>query len=384
MSHRQLREELKNSNRVVVKAGTRVLVRREGRPDPERMQALVQDLAALKRGGREVILVSSGAVGAGMDALGLKTRPTLLPELQMAAAVGQNRLMSEYEALFRKEGLKIGQLLLTHDDLNNRKRHINARNTLQTLLHHDIIPIINENDVIATEEIRFGDNDQLAALVAMLIDADVLIMLTTANGLRESMPDGRTRRVPHVEQVTEKTLALVRKSTSNLGSGGMTGKLESARMAADMGIPVVIADGRRTGTVRAVLEGQDRGTLIGTPGPGGRALPSRKRWIAFFHRAAGTLEIDDGARRALEEAGKSLLPIGITNVIGDFMQGSMVNIRDGQGELVARGLTDYSSADIRVIQGKPSDRIADLLGHMDYRAVVHRDNMYILTDRSAH
>jgi glutamate 5-kinase len=381
MATDESRLALQGARRIVVKAGTRVLVQRNGRPDLQRLRALVKDLSALRRGGREVILVSSGAVGAGMEALGLKTRPTRLPDLQMAAAVGQTRLMTQYDSLFQKERTRIGQVLLTHEDLKHRDRHLNARNTILNLLRNDIVPVVNENDVVATEEIRFGDNDQLAALVATLVDADLLILLTAADGLRAPAAKGRTARVSHLPSVTRQALALARGKGSTLSTGGMAAKLESAQTAVDMGTPVVIANGRKTGILADVVAGKDTGTLIGIPAGDARKTKPRKQWIAFFHRAAGTVVVDDGAAQAILRHGKSLLPIGVRDVIGDFPAGSMVNIRGLDESLVARGLVDYSSGDIRRIRGKRSSALKGILGQVDYDEVIHRDNMTVLKEQ---
>jgi glutamate 5-kinase len=381
MAKDESRLALQSARRIVVKAGTRVLVQANGRPDQQRLRALVKDLVALKRSGREVILVSSGAVGAGMEALGLKSRPTRLPDLQMAAAVGQTRLMTKYQSLFEKERTRIGQILLTHDDLKHRTRHLNARNTILNLLRNDIVPVVNENDVIATEEVRFGDNDQLAALVATLVDADLLVLLTSTDGLRAPTASGRTSRVSHLPAVTKAALALARGKGSQMSTGGMASKLESAQTAVDMGTPVVIANGRKTGILSDILDGKNTGTLIGLPAGESRKARSRKQWIAFFHRAAGTVVVDEGAVQAIVTRGKSLLPIGVSDVIGDFPAGSMVNIRGLDESLIARGLADYSSGDIRRIQGRRSSALKAILGQVDYDEVIHRDNMTILKDR---
>ncbi len=366
-----------DAKRVVVKVGSRVLVQSSGRPDRRRMQALVSDLAALHHAGREVVLVTSGAVGAGMETLGLKSRPTTIPDLQMAAAVGQSRLMTEYSALFAEKKCRIGQMLLTHDDLKQRKRHLNARNTLMNLLRNQIIPVINENDVVAIDEIKFGDNDMLAALVSILIPADLLVLLTTTDGLREPTGSGKTRRISQLESVSEDVLGLARGRGSDLSTGGMATKLEAAQTAANDGIPVVIADGRKAGTVGRILDGDDVGTLLEASARR-ESISGRKRWIAFFHKTQGTLVLDAGAVEALVKNGKSLLPIGIRKVEGDFSVGAQVNICGPGGETVARGLVDYSSDDIRRIKGRRSNEIAKVLGSKDYDEVVHRDNMVLV------
>ncbi len=374
----QARQALGSARRVVVKVGSRVLVGASGRPDPARMKALVHELSALRRAGREVILVTSGAVGAGMEALGLKQRPTLLPDLQMAAAVGQARLMARYDKLFAARRCIAAQVLLTHDDLKHRRRHLNARNTIMNLLHHGIIPIINENDVVAVDEIKVGDNDTLAALVSILVEADVLVLLTRVNGLRAPAAGGRTRRVRFLPQITPEALGLAKGKTDGISTGGMGSKLLSVQTASSTGTAAVIANGRQNGVLASIFAGEDTGTLVGTPpiprrdGPG-----ARKRWIAYFHRTAGTIIIDDGAREALRVRGKSLLPIGVRSVIGEFPAGTAVAIQDEAGELVGRGLVDFSSQELRAIQGRKTSEIAPILGRSDYEEAIHRDNMVI-------
>jgi len=378
----QLRLALRDAKRMVVKIGSRVLVHSNGRPDERRLRALTEGVCALHRAGREVAVVTSGAVGAGMETLGLRTRPNNVPDLQMAAAVGQSRLMAHYDRLFGEQGVHVGQVLLTHDGLKHRERHLNARHTLLNLLRHRIVPIINENDAVAVEEIRFGDNDLLAALVSLLIGADVLILLTTVNGLRAPAGSGGLRRrIPWLPEITAEALALASGKGSALSTGGMASKLQSAKIAVDVGVPVVIADGRQAGVLQEILEGLDRGTLIGREAAGPTAsLSNRQRWIAFFHKCDGTLTVDDGARRALIEQGKSLLPIGIRSVEGSFGPGAVVNVRDGEGCLLARGQTAYGSDAIRRIQGRKTAEIAALLGSKDYDEVIHRDNLALLTE----
>lgn len=372
----QNREQLGQARRIVVKVGSRVLVQRNGRPDARRMAALVQELAELHHGGKEVVLVTSGAVGAGIQALGLKRRPTTMPDLQMAAAVGQSRLMAAYSQLFEKQKCRIGQMLLTHSDLKDRRRHLNARNTMMNLLRHDIVPIVNENDVVTTEEIKFGDNDMLAAMVSILMPADLMILLTTTDGLREPTRNGRTRRIPEIERVTPEILALATGKGGDFSTGGMASKLEAAQTAADVGIPVVIADGRKATTIRSVVAGNCVGTLLQ---PAARQTPSaRKRWIAFFHKAQGALIVDDGAVEALVRKGRSLLPIGIREVEGEFDIGALVNVRTRDGTTIARGLVDYPSGQVRQIQGKRSSQIKSILGTLDYDEVIHRDNMVLV------
>ena len=373
------RQELAQARRIVVKIGSRILVQRSGRPEMRRIRSLVRELAKLRQAGREVVFVTSGAIGAGMEVLGMKRRPTNLPELQMAAAVGQSRLMTRYDKLFVRERCKIGQVLLTHDDLKHRSRHLNARNTMLTMLSAGVIPVVNENDAVAVDEIKFGDNDLLASLVVHLIDADLLIILTTTDGLREPAASGRSRRVAFLESVTPKVLELAVGKGSALSTGGMASKLEAAYAVVKTGAAVIIADGRQSGIIGKILAGEDTGTLIRpTADQCAASLTGRKRWIAFFHKPEGTLIIDDGARSAIERGGKSLLPIGIKKVDGEFDIGAAVNIKIADQTLIARGLVSYSSHDIRLIQGHRTDAIAGILGTANYTEVIHRDNMVLL------
>jgi glutamate 5-kinase len=293
----------------------------------------------------------------------------------MAAAVGQTRLMSLYDRLFAQHKFHVGQVLLTHDGLKDRQRHLNARNTMLNLLRNGIVPVVNENDAVANDEIRFGDNDHLAVLVSILIDADALVLLTSADGLREPAGNGRTRRVKRVEAIDDRILALACGKTSELSSGGMASKLEAAGEAARNGVPVIMANGRKAHVLTRIFSGQDEGTLI-LPQPA--KLSRRKRWIAFFNRVEGTLVVDDGAAAALREKGKSLLPVGIRRVEGTFRVGAMVRIQTADGHRLARGLTEYSSADLECIKGKTSREIIPLLGTDCFDEAVHRDNMVLL------
>lgn len=262
----KFRSVIPDARRVVIKIGSRVLVQKTGRPDVRRMRSLIADITAIRQTGREVVVITSGSVGSGMEALGLKTRPVLLPEIQMAAAVGQTRLMSRYEDLFGKKGVKVGQVLLTHSDFEHSVQRTNARRTIEALLRHGVIPVINENDVVADEELKadlaFSDNDFMAALVIKLIRADLLVMLTTVDGVREPGANGRTRRVRYLERITKKTFKLVGASDSPLSKGGMGSKLRAAQTAAMSGCGVVIANGLKRGVLTSVMQGDDVGTMI--------------------------------------------------------------------------------------------------------------------------
>jgi glutamate 5-kinase len=375
------RDQVRGASTIVVKIGSRVLVEKTGHPDLVRIRALVREIAAIHRAGKRVIVVTSGAIAAGVEALGMKTRPKELPRLQMAAAVGQVRLMAIYDRFFAEEGCRIGQLLLTHADLQHRTRHLNARHTLSELLEHGVIPVINENDVVAVDEIKFGDNDILGSLVTILVKGDVLVLLSTTDGLRAPAPGGKTRRVPYLEQVTPETLALAFGKGSEFSVGGMASKLQSAQTAADVGAQVIIADGRSPDVLSDVLRGQDVGTLIGSPRFSRRGMRGRKQWLAFFHKVQGSVIVDSGAQKALAKGGYSLLPIGVRDVEGTFPRGALVNVRDAEGRVIARGLAEYSGEEIKQIMGHKTSEIADILGVRDCDEIIHRDNMVVFQGR---
>ncbi len=382
MTHLSERKKLTSAHRVVVKIGSRALVQSNGRPDTRRMAALVDGIAALHREGRDVIVVSSGAIACGLQALGMKKRPEDLPTLQMAAAVGQSRLMAAYDKLFARKKCRIGQVLLTHDDLEHRRRHLNARNSMLKLLEHGVIPIVNENDVVSVDEIKFGDNDALASRSAMLVEADLLVLLTTVNGFRATDAKGRNRKVDFLPGVTSETLSHAKGKGSAFSTGGMASKLTSAAEAASMGTTVVIANGRQDGILQKIVSGANIGTLIpasGTATDTPSSMNHRRRWVAFFHHAQGRITVDDGAREALLLRGKSLLPVGIRDVSGDFSPGDLVEILDLAGQRIAQGLSEYSSAELRLLKGLKTEKIRELLGNESPGEVIHRDNLVIPT-----
>ena len=381
MSNLPERKKLAASRRVVIKIGSRALVQSNGRPDARRMAALVDGIAALHREGREVVVVSSGAIACGLQALGMKKRPEDLPTLQMAAAVGQSRLMAAYDRLFARKKCRIGQVLLTHDDLEHRRRHLNARNTMLKLLEHGVIPIVNENDVVSVDEIKFGDNDALASRTAMLVAADLLVLLTTVNGFRATDAKGRSRKVDFLPGVTSETLSHAKGKGSAFSTGGMASKLTSAAEAARMGSAVVIANGRQTGILQKIVAGDNVGTLIPATGSANATgtLNNRRRWVAFFHHAQGRITVDDGARDALLRRGKSLLPVGIRAVAGDFAPGDLVEILDLAGTAIAQGLSEYSGAELRLLKGLKTEKIRELLGNDAPGEVIHRDNLVVPT-----
>jgi glutamate 5-kinase len=363
------RDQLTRARRVVVKIGSRLLAESPaGRP-----AALADQIAVLRRRNIEVLLVSSGAIALGVRRLGLPGRPHDLPALQAAAAVGQSRLMQHWEHAFAVHELAIGQVLLTHDDLGDRRRFLSARLTLRALLDHGVVPIINENDTVATEEIKFGDNDQLAALVVNLISADALVMLTDVEGVRD--PTGV--RIPIVHDIDREAAPVATGSTSGVGSGGMASKVASARIVTRTGVPAVVAPGREPDVLPRVLAGADLGTLFV---PGADVLSARKHWIAYGARPAGRLVIDDGAARALRDHGKSLLPAGLVAVEGEFELGDTVSVVvAGAAEReLARGLAAYPAADLRKISGLQSAAIEARLGYKSIDEAIHRDDLVIL------
>ena len=374
----QERLALTKAKRVVVKVGTRVLTQKSGRPETRRIKSLVQEISKLHSKGVEVVFVTSGAIGAGIESLNLKKRPSDLPGLQTAAAVGQVRLMAQYDQLFSKKGCQVGQVLLTQDDFKNRQRYLNARNTILSMLRNRIIPIINENDVISVDEIKVGDNDFLAAMVALKIEADALVLLTATNGLRAPTSGSRTKRISYLKKVTKEELSLAVGKTDALSTGGMATKLEAASMAVKGGLFSIIADGKNPKALENIFNGKDEGTLIGTISKNGNGFSAKKKWIAFSHKHQGTVTIDKGACEAIQKKHKSLLPVGLKKIAGTFPQGSLISIQNSRGEEIARGLSPYSSQELDKIKGKKLSDVAKILGSEAYQEVVHRDNMLIL------
>lgn len=365
-----------DAKRVVVKVGSAVLVR-GAEIDVDTVDSLCGDIAELVESGRQVAVVSSGAIACGVAHLGLKRRPGTLPELQAAAAVGQSLLMQFYDNGLSKRGFHCGQMLLTRDDFADRTRYLNASNTLRALLDMKAIPVINENDTVAVEEIRFGENDILSAYVANIFEADILVILSTVAGLYEDFADkGRSGRViAEVEGVDEAIQAYATSDKSATGAGGMVTKLEAARMVTRAGEAALVADGREPHVLRRIFAGEKVGTLFY---PTHAHMAGRKRWIGFGARARGEITVDDGAARALKEGGKSLLPSGITGVSGEFAAGDVVGIRAKGGPVFARGIASYSSEEVTRIKGLKTSEIAKVLGSKPYDEVVHRDVMTLL------
>ena len=362
---------------VVVKVGTRVLTKPNGVLDLERIDLLARDLHEAMATGRKVVLVSSGAVGAGVGRLGLRARPTNLAQLQAVAAAGQSLLVEAYERSLQKYGRHVGQVLLTAEDLDHRQRYLNARNTILALLEFGVLPNIHENATISVYELQttFGDNDRLAAIVTNLIRAPLLVLLSDVEGLYNGVPGSPGAQVvPTVENLDSEILALVRDAKTGLGKGGMASKLEAARQATASGENVIIASGRRPGILREILEGQQVGTAFLARG---QALAARKRWIGYTVQPRGRLLVDAGARRAVERNGSSLLAIGVVKVNGHFGKGDVIALCDVDGQECARGLCNYSSDDIRRIRGLKTAEIPAVLGQRPYEEIVHRDNLLV-------
>lgn len=370
------RLEIAAARRWVVKVGSALLTD-DGRGLDEQMIArLVAQLAGLRDKGCEVVLVSSGAVAAGLVRLGWSSRPAALHRLQAAAAVGQSALVQTYESAFRTFDIATAQVLLGHDDVLARDRYLNARGTLGTLLELGVVPIVNENDTVVTDEIRFGDNDTLAALVANLIDADALLLLTDQQGLYEADPRQQPdAALVEVCEVQDPRLDAMAGEGGALGRGGMVTKLRAARLAARSGSETVIASGREVDVVTRVAAGEALGTWLRT---GKQPQNARKQWLAGMVRVPGSVVLDDGAVRVLRESGRSLLPVGVCGVQGDFQRGDMVACRDGSGREVARGLVNYSAAEARRLQGQPSAAIEEILGYQGDTELIHRDNLVLL------
>ena len=368
-------EILRQAKTVVVKVGTNVLATDEDRLDESRIASLAEQLWSLCQSGRMVVLVSSGAIGAGMGLLGLKQRPKDLPHLQAAAATGQAHLIHLYDKSLRPHGYHAAQLLLTANDFKSRLRYLNVRNTLLTLSEYRTIPIVNENDTVSVDEIKLGDNDRLAAMVANLLQADLLVILSIVEGLLSGDPgQPESRLIPLVERFDDRLLELVGGSKSSRGTGGMKSKLEAVRTATDVGTQVILADGKRDRVLDDIFAGQEVGTLFLAEE---QAVPAWKRWIGYTLSPKGRLIVDDGARRAVERQGRSLLAIGITRVEGEFAKGEVVALVDPAGVEFARGLTNYDSRTAQTIAGKRTEDISRILGGIPYAEVIHRDNLVV-------
>jgi len=369
-----------NSGRVVVKVGSNVLTEGHGL-NLNAIRSISRQICRLIDGGTEVILVSSGAMASGIRKVGLDRRPDEIPKRQAIAAVGQAGLIMAYEKAFARYHKKVAQILLTGDDLNNRKRYLNARNTLRMLLSWQVVPIINENDTVMTEEIQFGDNDNLAAMITLLMDADVLVNLTDIDGLYTKDP--RTSPdadfIPLVSTISEDIIKIAGDIPGALGTGGMLSKINAAKKVTAAGIPMIIANGGRPDVLKKLFSGKNVGTFFT---PNKKKLKSRKCWIAFTLKPKGIIRIDDGAAEAILTKGKSLLPSGIVSVEGEFSVGAPVEFRKTDDETLGTGLVNYSSSDIRKIMGLKSSQIKNRLGHKPYDDVIHRDNLAVTAECS--
>lgn len=361
---------------VVIKVGTNALSREDDTLDVDRIASLCEQVHLVRESGRNVIVVSSGAIGAGIGLLKLKERPKDLPHLQAAAATGQAHLIRVYDDCLKRHGCHAAQVLLTANDFRHRSRYLNVRNTLTTLFEYGAVPIVNENDTVSVAEIKFGDNDQLAAMVANLFDGALLIILSVVDGLLDGHPsDPASRVIPIVSEWDESLGKLAAPVRSARGSGGMQSKLSAVRTATDVGHDVVIANGTRPNVIADLLAGEEVGTLfLAHP----RKVPAWKRWIGYTVKPRGRLVIDDGARRAIVERGKSLLPVGIRSVEGHFSRGELVSLVDLQGVEVARGLCNYDARDTRLVAGKKRDDLAGTLGAETNEELIHRDNLVVL------
>jgi len=370
------RQTISNAKRLVIKVGSALLTNDGEGIDRQAIDAWVEQIAKLLSAGKEVVLVSSGAVAEGLVRLGIDTRPESIHMLQSAAAVGQMGLIQTYETSFRRFDRQTAQILLDHDDMANRERYLNARSVIQTLMELKVVPIVNENDTVVTDEIRFGDNDRLAALVANLIDADALVILTDKDGMFDANPDeNKDAQLITQALASDSSLdALAGSSNGALGRGGMQTKLEAARLASRSGCNTVIAGGRNQDILTRICEGENLGTLLQA---GQTPIAARKQWLAGQLQVKGRLVLDDGAAKVLRQQGRSLLAVGVTQVSGEFTRGELVSCEDSSGQEVARGLVNYNADETRLIQGKSTEEIATILGYCDDDELIHRDNMVV-------
>jgi glutamate 5-kinase len=365
-----------NGHRIVVKVGSNVLTENHGL-NLVAIRSISRQICGLIDAGREVILVTSGAMASGLRKLGLGQRPTEVPKRQAIAAVGQAGLIMEYEKAFKGCGKKVAQILLTSDDLSNRKRYLNSRNTLLTLLEWGVVPIINENDTVAVEEIKVGDNDNLAAMITLLMDADLLVNLTDIGGLFTKDPRCHpdARLIPEVATIDRSIEKIAGDIPGALGTGGMLAKITAARKVTAAGVPMIIANGKKPDILPRLYAGKPEGTFFV---PKKEKLASRKCWIAFSLKPKGQIQIDAGASRALLHRGKSLLPTGVVAVSGDFDVGAPVEVVNGSRQVLGTGLVNYKSADIRKIMGAKTSEIEHRLGEKPYDEVIHRDNLAVI------
>jgi len=371
------RENLAQANRIVVKVGTSTLTHSTGKLNLWRIEKLVRELADLANQGKEVILVTSGAVGAGMELLKLKEKPKNIPEKQAAAAVGQGVLMHTYEKFFSEYGQVVAQVLLTREDSVKRTRYTNSRNTLLTLIKMGVIPIINENDAVSIDELKIGDNDTLSAMVASIVDADVLIILSDIEGVYTDNPQlsPNAQLIGEITDITPEIEALAGGAGTLRGTGGMYTKIQAGKIAVNSGVAMVIASGLRDGVLRDVLAGENVGTIFLSKE---NRLQVRKRWLAFGARIQGVITIDKGCEKAILSDGSSILAAGIIAVAGDFHHGNTISVVTMEGREIARGIANYNGEDTRKIMGVHTNELAEILGLKPYDEVIHRDNMVLL------
>ena len=372
-------EVIRSAETVVIKIGTNVLSRPNDSLDIDRLAALSEQIHAFHEHGKQVVVVSSGAVGAGIGLLGLQGRPKDLPHLQAAAAVGQAHLIRLYNDCLSKHGYSAAQLLLTADDFKHRRRYLNVRNTLNTLFEYGTVPVINENDTVSIQEICFTDNDELAAMVSNLVNSPLLVVLTSVDGLYDGDPNDPTSKVISlVESWDDSLLGFASATRTAYGRGGMSAKLQAIKRVTSVGENVILANGTRDGVLDDVLHGHETGTLFLGSGP---LMPAWKRWIGFTVNPKGQLFVDDGAYRALCEKGRSLLPIGIQQVAGQFDKGELVSVTNLDGREFARGLSNYTAKEVRTIAGLRTLEATERLGGLPYEEVVHRDNLVVMPNR---
>ena len=369
-------EVIAQAQTVVIKTGTNVLTGADGTLDPSQIASLAEQIWRIRQSGRRVVLVSSGAIGAGVGRLGLGKRPTDLAHLQACAAVGQCFLMRAYEECLTRHGIPTAQILLTASDLEGRTRYLNARNTILTLFEYGCLPIINENDTVSVAEIKFGDNDHLAALVTNLLQAPLLVLLTVVEGLYSGDPttDPDAKLLTTVPSIDTAVTDMAGTSRSSLGTGGMRSKLQAARVATTAGESVIMASGKRPNVLDSIFAAEPVGTLFL---PQGGTMSAWKRWLGFTARPKGRLVVDAGARKAVQHHGRSLLSAGVVQVVGTFGKGDVVTLADHDGVEFARGLSNYTSADAGRICGLRTEQIAEVLGTLPYEEVIHRDNLVV-------
>lgn len=377
MKERDHKLQTGSFQRVVVKLGSALLFSDgDHRVNQPLMNSLASQIAALRERGIQVVLVSSGAIALGAKTMGLQRPPSKISERQALAGIGQSLLMSSWRTSFSTHGIEVAQVLLTHDDLGNRKRYLNASHAIEAMLRMNVIPIVNENDTVSVEEIRLGDNDRLSALVSALIGSDALMILSTATALYDQDPalSPDAHRIPVVENITADILKMASEGISQWGRGGMFTKLEAAKSASRFGIPMFVAHGEEPDVLNRLLQGEDLGTLFVAESKG---LKGRKHWIAFSLKPAGDIWVDSGAKMALKDGGKSLLPSGVTNIVGEFGRGDCVRVIGPDGDELGRGLTSYKSSDLQDIMGHNSSKIEGILGYSGSDWVIHRDDLVI-------